>query len=243
MEGYDKQTYGERWAPLYDQIYAAPDPATVDLLAGLAQGGPALELAVGTGRVALPLADRGIEVHGVEVSGAMLERLRAKPGGGQIRIVASDIADFRTERTYPLIFLAFNSLFGLVDPGEQASCLRAVAGALAPEGRFVTECFVPDLDRYDRGQRVDVQSITLDRAHLTYNVHHPGEQRIDAAHDIRWADRSSTLLPVSIRYLFPGQLDKMAAEAGLVLERRLEWYDETPFTDASPRHVSIFRRS
>lgn len=240
MEGYGAETYGAGWAELYDEIHPPPPAEVVDFLTDRAEGGPVLELAVGTGRVAIPLLERGVEVHGVEISRDMLAHLRRKTEA--IPIVASDMTDFRLERTYPLALLGFNTLFGPLEEDRQRNVFRCTAAALRPGGRFVIECFVPDLGRFDRNQTVRTREVGTDRLMVEYSVHEPDDQLIRAMVDIRWADGRSALLPVHLHYLWPEQIDSMAAEAGFELAERYEWYDEAPFTDASPRHVSVYRK-
>src|SRR5438093_203582 len=140
MEGYGPETYGDRIADVYDEWYGeAPfldTEASVDVLAGLAGKGPALELAIGTGRVALPLAERGVEIHGVDASERMVEKLREKPGGDRIPVTIGDLADVPVEGEYPLIYVVFNTLFGLPSQDEQVRCFQNVAAHLTPDGAF-----------------------------------------------------------------------------------------------------------
>src|SRR5215468_6132678 len=156
MAGFDDPAcYGDRWADVYDEHHSLPDPGpAVEFLAGLAGGGPVLELAIGTGRVALPLAARGITVEGVDASAAMVEQLRAKPGGESIPVVIGDMAEVPVSGRFRLVYLVFNTLFGLLSQARQAQCFANVARVLEPDGMFVIECFVPDLSRFDRDQRV-----------------------------------------------------------------------------------------
>ena len=146
MEGYRRETYGDRIADSYDRLTATmPDPVDcVDRLAELAGPGPALELGIGTGRVALPLAARGVEVHGIDASAAMVERLQAKPGGHAIPVTMGDFADLPVEGSFRLVFAVFNTFFSLPTQDEQVRCFQAVAAHLAPGGAFVIEAFVPD---------------------------------------------------------------------------------------------------
>ncbi|HZD04109.1 MAG TPA: class I SAM-dependent methyltransferase, partial [Longimicrobiales bacterium] len=226
MEGYDSATYGDSWAEHYDSIFPGPGVEVIDFLAARAGEGPVLELAVGTGRVALPLLGAGLGVDGVEISAGMIRRLREKPGGGEVGIVASDMTDFTVATPYPLILLGFNTLFGALEEERQRAVFQAVAAALQPQGAFVIDCFVPDLDRFDRGQRVQTLAVRIDRVDLEYSIHRPADQRVDTMRELRWTDGGSVLLPVAVRYLWPDQIDAMAGEAGLELAERYEWYDE-----------------
>ena len=153
MEGYRPETYGERIADVYDAMMAdLPDPADcVDRLAELAGPGPALELGIGTGRVALPLAARGVQVHGIDASPAMVERLRAKPGGQAIAVTMGDFAGVPVEGGYRLVYVVFNTFFALLTQDDQVRCFANVARRLAPGGAFLIDVFVPDLTRFVRG--------------------------------------------------------------------------------------------
>src|SRR5207237_5808246 len=156
MEGYDASTYGERIADVYDEWYAEAEfletDAVVAMLAELAGAGPALELAIGTGRVALPLAERGIEVHGIDASEAMVEKLRAKPGGVDIPTTVGDFADVGVEASYSLVYIVFNTFFALPTQQDQVRCFRNVAAHLTEDGVFALEAFVPDPTYYAHGQ-------------------------------------------------------------------------------------------
>lgn len=242
MEGYGPTTYGDSWAEHYDDLYGPVGDEVVGFLSARAGGGPILELAPGTGRVTLPLQQSGLVVDGVEISDQMLGRLRGKPGGGDVEIIARDMTDFGTDRSYPLVVLAFNTLFAPLEERLQRGVFGSVRDALTEGGRFVIDCFIPDLDRFDRGQTVRVSSIRLDQVVVDHAVHHPETQRISTMVEVKWSDGRRVLLPVELRYLWPGQIDEMASEAGLELEERFQWYDETPFTDASPHHVSVYRK-
>lgn len=242
MDGYGPATYGDHWAEDYDDIYPAAGADQVEFMVRRAGGGPVLELAIGSGRVALPVRAAGVPIHGVEISDGMIDRLRAKPGGADIPIVASDMTDFTVEERYPLALLGFNTLFAPLEPSLQRGIFRSVAAALAPGGMFVVECFVPDLGRFDRGQTVRVNEVTLDRVVIEYTRHDAANQVNRTMVEIRWRDGRSVMLPVAVRYLWPDEIDAMAADSGLQLSERYEWYDESPFTEDSPRHVSVYRR-
>ena len=162
MEGYEAETYGERIAARYDALYGKLDPTdAVETLVQLAEGrrGPVLELAIGTGRIAVPLAARGVEVHGVDVSEAMVARLRSKPGGEAIPVTMGNFADVPVEGRYGVVFIAFNTFFGLTTQEEQVCCFENVAAHLADEGVFVLEAFVPDVTRFDSRQRVSAITV------------------------------------------------------------------------------------
>ena len=245
MHDYEDSTYGDLWAPYYDQIHEGIDHE-VNLLIGFAGDPPrALELGVGTGRVAIPLAEAGVEVAGIEISTDMIERLRAKPGGDAIQIIEGDFADVAVDGTYPLIYLPFNTLFNLPDQERQIECFRNVSTHLEPGGRFVLEAFLPDLERFDAHHtRMAVESISSNEEHgYELSIHEPRLQRVVSHHVRRLKGGETVVLPVTIRYAWPSEMDLMARLAGLELEHRWNWYDRTTFTDWSQQHVSVYRKA
>src|SRR5437763_674176 len=151
MNDYDASTYGERVAEIYDAQHDHLGESEADFLAELARGGRALELGGGTGRVALPLAARGLEVHGMDASPAMIERLRAKPGGERVRVHMGDFADVAAEGAFSLVYVVFNTIFALLSQAEQVRCFQNVARRLTPDGVFLVEAFVPDPSLYHHG--------------------------------------------------------------------------------------------
>jgi SAM-dependent methyltransferase len=243
MAGFDDPAfYGDRWAGVYDEHHAAMDPAAaVEFLAGLAGDGRVLELAIGTGRVALPLARRGIAVEGVDASEAMVARLRAKPGGEQIPVVIGDMAQLPVDGPFRLVYLVFNTLFGLTSQERQAGCFRGAARVLGAGGAFVIECFVPDLARFDRGQRVQAVAVTEDSATIEVSRHDVAQQRV-TSQIIRLDAHGVHLGPVALRYSWPGELDLIASSAGLRLAERYGDWDRSPFGAGSAKHVSVYRR-
>jgi SAM-dependent methyltransferase len=243
MAGFDDPAfYGDRWAGFYDEHHARMDPsAAVEFLAGLAGDGRVLELAIGTGRVAVPLAGRGVAVEGVDASEAMVARLRAKPGGGQIPVVIGDMAQVLVDGPFRLVYLVFNTLFGLLSQARQADCFRSVARVLGPGGAFVIECFVPDLARFDRGQRVQAVAVTEDSATIEVSRHDVALQRV-TSQIITLDGQGVHLGPVALRYSWPGELDLMAAAAGLRLAGRYGDWDRRPFDSGSAKHISVYQR-
>jgi SAM-dependent methyltransferase len=248
MESYGPATYGDQIADVYDERYAKRDPeAAVVRIADLAGTGPVLELGIGTGRVAVPLAARlatsGVEVHGIDASEAMVARLRERTGGESIPVAVGDMRLVAAPGDgYPLVFVVFNTFFCLLDQGSQVECFANVARRLASDGRFLIEAFVPDLERFDRGQRTSAVSVTVDSVDIDVVTHDPVTQRIDGQHVII-RESGTRLLPVSLRYAFPSELDLMARLAGLVLESREGGWAGEPFTADSDLHVSVWRRS
>jgi SAM-dependent methyltransferase len=240
----DPAFFGDRWADVYDNAYgqgaeSGPTPE-VEFLAGLAGSGRVLELAVGTGRVALPLASRGIPVEGVEASAKMVTRLRAKPGGEQIPVTIGDMADVPVKGQFRLVYLVFNTLFNLISAGRQADCFRNVARVLEPDGAFVIECFVPDLTMFDGGQRVDALAVTEDSATIEVWSHDAAAQRFNTQ-KITFGSRGIRMLPVALRYSWPSELDLMAGQAGLRLGERYADWDRRPFGSDSTDHISVYR--
>jgi hypothetical protein len=155
-----------------------------------------------------------------------------------------DIADVAVEGTFPLVYLTFNTLFALTSQQRQIECFQNASRALDPGGRFVLDAFVPDLKRFDQFQtRMGVSSITSTKAHAyELSIHDPTEQRVVSHHVRRLEDGSTVVLPVEIRYVWPSEMDLMAALAGLKLEERWDWYDRRPFNERSSQHVSVYRK-
>lgn len=245
MKGYDEKTYGERWSPYYDEIYNEVDDAIIDLLSRHAGQPPrALELAIGTGRIAVPLSEKGVEVSGIEISEEMVAGLRARPGGEAIPVSLGDFADVDVDDTYPLIYLAFNTIFGLLTQERQIECFQNVANHLEPGGRFIIDCFVPDVKRFDHhNSRMGVSSISsVDEHTYEMSIYDPVNQRISSHHMRRQENGETVVLPVEIRFAWPSELDLMARLAGLALEDRFGWYDLRPFTERSTNHMSIYRK-
>jgi SAM-dependent methyltransferase len=249
MKDYGPETYGDRIADVYDELYTSgtahhgflDTEGAVDKLAELARGGPVLELAIGTGRLALPLAERGLEVHGIDASEAMVTKLRDKPGGERIPVTIGDFADVAVDGRYRLIFVAFNTLFALLTQEDQIRCFQNVAAHLTDDGVFVTEVFFPDVARFDRGQRVNANVIDVDRVMFDVARHDPVQQTVASQH-VMLTQHGISLYPVNIRYAFPSELDLMARLAGLRLVHRWGGWREERFDADSARHVSVWAR-
>jgi SAM-dependent methyltransferase len=246
MEGYEADTYGEAFADVYDEWYHAVSDvgSTVEGLLALAGSGPVLELGVGTGRLAIPLAEAGratgIDVAGIDASPAMLERLAVRDTHGLVEAVQGDMSAGLPDGPFTLVFVAYNTLFNLIDDGAQARCFAAVADRLTPGGRFVIDAFVPDPSR-TRGDSVSVRSLTADRVILSISVDDP-EHRAAAGQFVELTEAGGVRLrPWSIRYASPAQLDSYAEAAGLTLEHRWATFGRAPFDADSPRHVSSYR--
>lgn len=244
MERYDAATYGDRIADVYDdRPEVRRQVIGVEMLAEIAGDGPVLELGIGTGRVALPLAARGLRVHGIDASRAMVQRMHAKPGGDDIPIAIGDMADLPTPGgPYSLVFVVFNTFFGILTQVDQVRCFENVAKALLPGGRFLIEAFVPDLGRFDRQQRTSATRVAVDEVHLDATVYDPIDQRVDGEHVILRDGEPVRMLPVSLRFAWPSELDLMARIAGLELQARFGGWAKEPFTADSGTHVSIYRK-
>ncbi len=243
MKDFDPfRAFGEEVAETYDDSLRGDETETVAFLEQLAGGGPALELAIGTGRIGLPLAAQGIRVDGIEISPAMVAKLRAKPGGEQIAVTIGDFADVPVEGSYRLIFVVFNTLFNLLTQDAQVRCFENVAAHLAADGTFVVEAFVPTfLTRLRDDQYVDAERIEVGEVRLDVGRHDPVAQILDESHVVL-SSEGVRLYPIVTRYAWPSELDLMARIAGLRLAHRWSGWQQEPFTAASRRHVSVYRR-
>jgi SAM-dependent methyltransferase len=250
MEGYGPRTYGDAFADVYDAWYAdVGDPEeAAGSLALLAGGGAVLELGVGSGRVAVPLAAAGVPVWGLDASPAMLDRLAARPGGGAVRAVAGDMADPAAalagtdHPAFAVAVAAFNTFFLLPAEADQSRCLASTASLLAPGGAVVLECFVPADPVADVERVLEPRVVAVDHVVLTASRHDPVTQTVQGQH-IELRESGTKLRPWVLRYATPSQLDGLAAAAGLRLEARWAGWDRAPFDDdGSPMHVSVYRR-
>ncbi|MFF9096241.1 class I SAM-dependent DNA methyltransferase [Streptomyces sp. NPDC014776] len=245
-DGNDTDGYfGESVAATYDESSAEMfepervEPA-VDLLAELAGGGRALELGVGTGRIALPLARRGVEVHGIDLSRAMTDRLRAKPGGDAIGVTIGDFATTRVDGTFSLAYLVFNTINNLTTQDAQVDCFRNVAAHLEPGGCFVVEVGVPDLRRLPPGQTA--VPFRVDGSRLGFDLYDVATQSLSSHHVTVREDGTVSYVSIPFRYVWPAELDLMARLAGMRLRHRWEDWDRSPFTNESRRHVSVWEK-
>lgn len=265
MAGYDAATYGDRFADVYDAWYGdlTDTAACVSTVADLAHTTAGdhrpkvLELGVGTGRLAIPLAARGIDVTGVDSSSAMLDAMSAKPGAESIRAVLGDMTDTQfpsrpdgsdtsaaprppAERGYDVVLIAYNTLFNLVGDGEQQRCLRGSAGALVPGGSVVIEAFVPASDA-ESGDAVTTRQVTADRVVLSVS-RTDVDGRLAMGQYVDISEEGIKLRPWQVRWATPDELDSMAGTAGLELHQRWSDWMRTPFTDDATAHISVYRR-
>jgi SAM-dependent methyltransferase len=240
--------FGEREAEQYDQP-SSPEyqtdviESTVDFLAELAGGGRALELAVGTGRIALPLAQRGVPVHGVELSRAMVAQMRAKPRGDAIGVTIGDMAtttvDTKADGAFSLVYLIYNTIMNLTTQEAQVACFRNAAEHLAPGGCFVVEVMVPELRKLPAGQNiVPFHTSPTGWAYTVYDV----TTQAAPCHYINVTDGHGEHREVPFRYVWPAELDLMAQLAGLRLRERWEGWTRKPFSQDSAQHVSVWEK-
>lgn len=236
--------FDERVAARYDEFAAGMfDPAvvepTVDLLAELAGSGRALELGIGTGRIALPLARRGVPVHGVELSQAMLARLRAKPGGEAIGVTVGDFATATIDATFSVAYLVFNTIMNLTTQAAQVACFRNVAAHLEPGGCFVVEVLVPELRRLPPGETLRAFHVSESRWGIDeYDVAAQGL----TSHHFELVDGGVERVSIPFRYAWPAELDLMAQLAGMTLRDRWSGWEREPFGGESRTHVSVWEK-
>ena len=238
-EQYHESTYGDRVAEIYDEWHPAAPAEMVAALKDLTGTGPALELGIGTGRIALPLAAQGLEIHGVDASEAMVAKLRAKPGGDRIPVRVGNFVEVGANGNYSLIFVVFNTFFALRSQEEQVQCFANVAQRLRPGGLFLIEAFVPDLTRLTRGQIIQATQVGVDEVKLEASRHDPLTQRMFSQH-VLITEKGVKLYPVQVRYAWPAELDLMARLAGMRLRERWGDWQRDPFTAASTHHISIY---
>ncbi|MGH3146445.1 MAG: class I SAM-dependent DNA methyltransferase [Rubrobacter sp.] len=242
MKDYEPiMSFGEDVAEAYDDALRGDESAAVAFLESLAGDGPALELAVGTGRIALPLAAKGVRVDGIDISPAMIERLRAKPGGDRISVTIGDFAEVPVQGTYRLIYVVFNTLFNLLSQDDQVRCFENVAAHLTDDGSFVIEAGSPASHYQLRNdQYVDAESIEVDAVKLDMLRHDAARQRIDESH-VSISGKGVRLTPVVQRYAWPAEPDLMARIAGLRLKERWNGWNREAFT-GKHNVVSVYGR-
>jgi SAM-dependent methyltransferase len=240
----DDGYFGERVAARYDESSADMfDPAVVDpvvdFLVELVGGGPALELGIGTGRIALPLAQRGVPVHGIDLSNAMVARLRAKPGGEDIGVTIGDFATTRVDGTFTVAYLVFNTIMNLTTQAAQVACFRNVASHLEPDGCFVIEVGVPELQRLPPGETV--RPFHVSDTHLGFDEIDVATQAL-TSHHLELVDGRYERFSAPFRYVWPAELDLMAELAGMRLRERWSGWKREPFTSDSREHVSVWEK-
>jgi SAM-dependent methyltransferase len=234
--------FGEEVAARYDESSADMFEAdvvgpVVDLLAQLAGDGAALELGIGTGRIALPLSERGVRVHGIDLSQAMVAQLREKPGGERIEVTIGDFATTRVDGTFSLAYLVFNTINNLTTQDAQVACFQNVAEHLEPGGHFVIEVGVPGLRTLPPGKAHQV--FAFDPGHIGIDEYDPVKQGLISHHLFPTGDRWE-LRSIPFRYVWPAELDLMARLAGMSLRERWSGWKREPFTSESTKHVSVW---
>jgi len=238
--------FDERIAKGYDSSSADMfEPAVVDaavsFLADLAGGGAALELGIGTGRIALPLSRRGVRVHGVDLSPAMVARLRAKPGADDIDVTIGDFATTRVGGTFKLAYLVYNTITNLTTQDEQVECFRNVAAHLEPGGCFVIEVGIPDLQRLPPGETV--RAFAVSPTYVAFDEYTDMTAQISWSHHYWFAGDKLEVFSAPYRYVWPSELDLMARLAGMVLRDRWSGWKREPFTSDSTTHVSVWEKT
>ncbi len=236
--------FGESVAARYDDpsdpmFQASAIDPTVDLLAELAGNGRALELAIGTGRIGVPLSQRGVPVSGIELSRAMVARLRAKPGGGAIDVTIGDMTTGTTDGSFSVAYLVFNTINNLTSQEAQVACFRNAAAHLHPGGFFVIETNLPPLRRLPPGQDIQGHRAGPERI-VSYSFDH-ASQRYNG-HYVEFAEGVGHYRTIPFRYVWPSELDLMAQMAGLRLLNRWADWNRRPFANDSRSHVSVWQK-
>lgn len=240
----DDGYFDERVAARYDEVaedmfdLAVVEPA-VDLLAELAGEGPALELGIGTGRIALPLAQRGVPVQGIELSRAMVEQLRSKRGGEDIGVTIGDFATVSVDGTFSVVYLVFNTIMNLTTQAAQVACFRKVAAHLTAGGCFVIETAVPDLQRLPPGETI--KPLYVSDARWGFDEYDVASQGL-TSHHFELVDGRLEGLSIPFRYVWPSELDLMAQLAGMTLRDRWSNWNKEPFSSDSRKHVSVWEK-
>ncbi len=245
MAEFDSRAYGKAAAETYDAQYpemGQEDPM-VRALATWAGRGPALELGIGTGRVAIPLARRGVPVDGIDVSEEMLAQLRSKVGKAPVRAMVADMTDFRLDRTYSLVYVVFNTFYMAASAEGQANCFTTVARHLEPGGLFVLQVFFPDLSRYHHNQSTMTHEVKEEAVYLEFSRLDPASQTIHQ-HQVTLSERGIRTKPIEIRFVWPNEMDLMARCAGLRLKGRWGGWQKEPFTaDSRGLYVAAYQKA
>jgi SAM-dependent methyltransferase len=243
---HDDGYFDERVAAVYDtdedrEEFSAEDiDATVEFLAELAGEGPALEFGIGTGRIALPLARRGIPTQGIDLSRAMVARLKAKSGGDDVPVTIGDFATTSVQGPFRLVYLICNTIMNLTSRQAQVACFRNAAAHLRPGGRFVIKVMVPELRWLPPGQTLQV--FAAGDTHWGIDEYDVASQGLVSHHFERSADGRFELRSIPFRYVWPEELDLMAELAGMHPAGRWEWWRREPFTSESRMHVSVWEK-
>ncbi len=243
MKNYEPvMTFGKDVADAYDDTPRGDEDAAVAFLREMAGDGPALELAIGTGRIARPLVAQGVRVDGIDLSQSMVDVLRRRPGGQGITVTMGNFRDVRVAGTYRLIYVVFNTLFNLLTQDDQVRCFENVAAHLTDDGAFVVEAHGPEfLYRLHNHQYVEAEGIEVGEVHLDVLRHDPATQMIDESH-VTLSPAGIRLNPVVQRFAWPSELDLMARIAGLRLKQRWDDWSRRPYTGTGDTVVSVYGR-
>lgn len=241
MKGFAPETFGKMHAETYDALH---DPGTTDdavaLLGDLAGRGRTLELAIGTGRVALPLSQQGLDIAGFDASPDMLAKLKEKPGGERIPTFLADMASFDLGERFDFAFLIFNTIYNLTTQADQVACFQSVAKHLNRRGKFLVETFMPNRETFEKHQAVRTKHVSFDAVRLEAVQHDPVTQNL-AYQRIHITADGVTLSPLPMRYIWPSEMDLMAQLAGMDLVERWGDWHRAPFTADSDMHVSLYQ--
>ena len=235
--------FGEAVADTYDEDHGGTDPGliqqTVDCLLDLTCGGSALEFAIGTGRIALPMAERGASLKGIELSSAMVKKLREKEVGPSIEVAIGDMTSTQVSGEFSLVFLVFNTIYNLTTQQAQINCFRNAARHLRPQGRFLIETFVPPIQKIPHGEKR--LAFASSRDHFGIDEFDIASQTFTSNH-VWMKDDRHEFLSIPFRYAWPAELDLMANIAGLELEHRWSDWDRSPYDFMSTKHISVWRK-
>lgn len=234
--------YGDKMADTYDELYPPPSSTQIDFLQSESKEGPVLELGIGTGRVAIPLSQKGLEVHGIEISPRMIEKLKAKPGADKISVTLGSFVDIKTPPKFSLIFATFNTFFGFVTREDQLKAFKSISNALIPGGKFIMEAIIPNVASFNNGQSLSVKSVSQDEVVLRASKLDSTTQTL-IEQKIKITEAGIKLIPTELRYAFPSELDLMAESADLSLSDRFGWWDKREFKKGASSYISVYLKS
>ena len=239
-----KNYFGKEIANRYDDDSAITDPSVVDpmvdFLEDLAENGSALELGIGTGRIALPLSKKGISVQGIDLSPDMVAQLQSKPGADSIGVTIGDFATTKVKGNFQLVFLVFNTITNLTTQDAQIECFRNAAAHLESGGYFVIETFIPELRRLPHGETICPHQ--FNQSHFDFDEYNVATQGL-VSHHYRNVDGSYQGHSMPFRYVWPSELDLMAQISGMHLRERWSDWHRKPFTNESTAHVSVWEKT
>ena len=236
---YTESTYGDRSAPIYDRWHPDAPDEMIAALRDLAGPGPVLELGIGTGRIALKLAEHALDVHGIDASEAMIGKLWEKANSSRIKVTLGNFAEVGVDGKYSLVFVVFNTFFCLASQEEQVACFANVARRLQPGGLFLIEAFIPDQSRFTRGKNTSATKVEADEVSLEFSRHDPLTQGT-FSQQVVINEAGASLYPIQIRYAWPSELDLMARLAGMHLRERWSNWRRESLTADSAHHVSVY---